>query len=343
MTISRCTLAIGTLAITAAAAMAGCGGGPAATPTTTSASPNTAAVQAAVHMPSWFREAPASIAKGVYVGEQLAHSVFGYFPRNDRENNGPACTLSPGASPVDLASDRQGNVIVAEQGGFYGVEVYSGASMCGASLGTSSDDSFPQSAASRDAATGLIYIANLEGPQGQHGTVSVCTLAAGCTGTLSTPVLFGESSITVDAHGNVYVSGDVTPSGTAALVVFKHGTGAGHVITAYENASPGALDVDRDGNLTAIDPYVRGVGQLYVYSGCPDHCLAHGPWFLKGLSQSGKVTRKGDHYYAADYANGTIDVYAYKGTDGIKYAYSISKGLSQDQQVSGVAVTPSTP
>lgn len=233
-------------------------------------------------------------------------------------------------------------MIVPLPGGL-GVEVYSGASMCGPSLGMIGDTSQPISAASLNAATGTIYVANEEGEQGQRGTVSVCTLAAGCTATLSTPVLDTEASIAEDAKGNVYLSGDVTPYGTGALVMFKQGQGVGHVITGYVNASGGALDFDRSGNLIAIDPYVRGVGQVYVYSGCPDNCAARGPWFLQGLSSSAKVNVKGNHLYVADYANGTVDVYRYRGVGGIQYAYSSSTGLTQNMQVSGVAVTPATP
>ena len=58
----------------------------------------------------------------------------------------------PGSYVQDIDSDRVGNVIVPLPGGL-GVEVYSGASMCGPSLGMIGDTSEPISAASLDAAT----------------------------------------------------------------------------------------------------------------------------------------------------------------------------------------------
>jgi hypothetical protein len=289
----------------------------------------------------WYREAPAIVKKGVYVAEYYTNDILGY-GWNTRGNPPPICSL-PAAYVVDVATDASGNLIDLD-GGSRTVTVFRGPAMCGSELGSFSDAAGqPADAATRDAATSTIYVANLQATGKPYGDVSVCALSSGCGAVLSNPAIRGQLfSVAEDARGNVYASGYANPSvsgygGGSALVVWKRGAGKGATIAAYRNKTPGGLEFDKHGNLIALDTFASS---LWIYNGCPRRCSAHGPFALKGRSVYGKLDAKNDVFEAADFEHGQVDVYRYAGTSGITYLYSFNDGMTPSGDVEGVAIDP---
>ncbi len=289
--------------------------------------------------PSWYRPAPAAVKKGVYVAEYYTNTVLGY-DWQTRRDGPPICSI-PAAYVVNVATDPGGDLIDPD-GGSRTVTVYKGRGMCGPSLGSFADaDGQPSDAVTTNAAHATIFVANLLAAGRNNGNVSVCALATGCTGVLTNAAIGGELfSVAEDANGNVYASGYTRPSSGAALVYWKGGAGAGSAIGAYRNTSPGGLEVDRHGNLLALDTFAGGTGALWVYTGCPSGCTGHGPFALRGESVFGKVDAKEDVFEAADFEYGQINVYRYAGTRGITYLYSYGDGLSPSGDVEGIALDP---
>lgn len=330
------------------AAMAACSGGPAAQPIGTERTVATSPVPPPAFRfgamlrprPAWYRQAPAAIRRGVYIAEYYDDIIRGY-DWQTRKNLPPICDL-PGSYVINVATDSHGNLIDPD-GGTRSVIVYKGPQMCGKPIGGFADaDGQPSDAATSDAASGTIYVGNILATGQPYGDVSICTLAAGCTGKLADPAIGGPLfAVALDANANVYASGYATaPSGGAALVVWKNGKTRGKVIGGYRNAFPGGLDVDKNGNILAVDTFAGGEGALWVYSGCPDACVASGPFPLKGESVFGRVDSKGNVYEAADFEYGQVDVYAYHGTSGITYAYSYNDGMIGGDLVEGIALDP---
>lgn len=291
--------------------------------------------------PAWYRAAPAAVKKGVYVAEYYTNAILGY-DWNTRENLPPICSL-PASFVVDVATDASGDLIDPD-GGSKTVTVFRGPAMCGRTLGSFADTAGqPADAATHDAATSTIYVANLQATNEPYGSVSVCTLAGGCAGVLSNPAIRGQLfSVAEDARGNVYASGYANPSasgygGGAALIVWKRGAGTGTAIAAYRNRTPGGLELDEHGNLLALDTFAHS---LWIYAGCPKRCKAHGPFALQGRSVYGKLDAKNGLFEAADFEYGQVDVYRYDGTSGITYLYSFNDGMSPSGDVEGIAIDP---
>lgn len=289
----------------------------------------------------WYRAAPAAIKKGVYVAEYFTNAILGY-DWNTRADLPPICSL-PAAYVVDVATDAAGNLIDPD-GGSKTVTVFRGPAMCGNKLGSFADAAGqPADAATRNAAASTIYVANLQATGEAYGDVSVCTLASGCSAVLSAPAIRGQLfSVAEDAHGNVYASGYANPSvsgygGGSALVWWKRGAGRSAPIAAYRNRTPGGIAFDARGNLLALDTFASS---LWIYTGCPKRCSAHGPFALKGRSVYGKVDAKNDLFEAADFEYGQVDVYRYAGTRGVTYLYSFNDGMSPSGDVEGIAIDP---
>jgi hypothetical protein len=324
-------------AFAAAALLAACANG-----ATFGIAPPTAEGAPAAHpRPSWYREAPAAIRRGAYVAEYYTNDILGY-AADARKNLPPVCSL-PAAYVVDVEVDPAGN-LVDPDGGSRTVSVFRGPQMCGPQLGSFPDrDGQPSDAATLDAVAHPIYVANLQAEGQSYGNVSVCTLSGGCTRVLSSGAIRGQLfAVAEDAAGNVYASGYPTPSVSgpgsgAALVWWKAGKGKGASIAAYRNTTPGGLDVDRQGRLLALDTFGHA---LWVYTGCPAACVAHGPFALQGESVFGKVNAQGDVFQAADSEYGQIDVYRYAGVNGVRYLYSYDDGMSPSGDVEGIALDP---
>ena len=351
--------------------LAGCSGG--SSTTGSSPVPNNMAAQSSKHVfnqfrapiplekppirvgawarPSWYREAPdAEVTRGIYVSQFFGTDVLGYKPKANKANVPPICS-EYATSVNDVATDSKANLIVPD-GGAAQVEVYQGPNLCGPAASPASfpdSDGQPSGATTKNALTDTIYVANILFASQTYGGVSVCTLAGGCTSTLSNPAVNDYAySVKLDKAGNLYFAGRVlvaTSQYSAALILFKNGQGAGEVVPGYVNAYPGGLDMDNQGNLLAIDAHANGVGALYIYTGCPDNCTANGPWPLQAESVFGKLNRQNDRYYVGDFINGTVDVYKYTGPKGgISYLYSFNNSLTVSGDVHGIALNrPSSP
>lgn len=294
--------------------------------------------QTQARRPAWYRPAPFQINNVVYVASYYNQTpVYGYDYWKTHDNLPPVCSV-PGDYVVDVATDPGGDLIVPE-GGTRTVRVYRGPGACGAKLGAFPDkDGQPSDAASWNAKTGTIYVANILAAGQKYGDVSVCSLESGCTAVLKHGAIGGQLfGVAADKAGNVYATGRATASGTGAVfIVWKNGGGKAIRISAYRNTSPGGLEIDPAGNILALDAFAPA---LWIYTGCPDSCAAHGPFALKGQSVYGRVNASGTAFEVADFEYGQIDVYKYAGTKGITYLYSYGAG-SGGADLEGIAIDP---
>ncbi len=281
------------------------------------------------------RQAPLSAIRGIYASEYYGSSILGY-PHKNRPNGPPTCSVSPASYVHDVAVDGQGNLIDPD-GGTHTIIVYSGASMCGPLLGTIADPyGQPSDAASANAATGTIAVANVFDNSDAAGSISLCTMSGGCTSNLTNPNMYKVAGVAMDKKGNCWASA-LNESSGATLTYFAGCTGAGVAATGFENSSYGGLDIDRKGNLVSIDIYASA---LYVYSGCNPACtLVGGPFPLEGESAFGHVGHENLRFTAGDFANGQVDIYCYSAT-GLYYMYSFNNGLSASLSVEGAAYIP---
>jgi hypothetical protein len=304
----------------ASAMVAGCGGWQAPTGAPGATPQNLAAATTAVHgIP-----APAAVRRGIYVGLDTANTnttVLGYAP-NNRANNGPTCTEKVGATPGNIAVDDAGNLMVTTESSGT-VLIYRGPGMCGPLLGTLETSAFSVDVASVDAVNGKVIVGNLQtiNPSG-FGNVEVCTLSGGCATSLTNPNIAGVFGVAVAHNGDCWASAGSFNSG-AILVYFKGCSGLGQDATGFKNLSAAGLDIDRDGNLVAID-----VDQFWVYRGCNPKCtLVGGPFGSVGYTMFGHLNRRSTQFVAGDYQYDQIDVYAYSPRR-MTYEYSFNDGLS---------------
>jgi len=282
------------------------------------------------------RPVPAGAGQGgIYAGEFLGTSVFGY-QRKNTGNNPPECSIG-GVSYVNgLAVDGVGN-LVEPDGGTRSVNIWQGPGMCGALAGNIADPyGQPSDASSPDAVNGTIAVGNIFDNSSASGSVSLCTLAGGCTANLTNAVMYKVAGVAMDNSGNCWASAEDVSAG-AHMVYFAGCAGGGQEVTGFMNTDYGGLDIDNKGNIVSFD---KTAAQVWVYHGCdPDCTLVGGPFPMQGISVFGHLNRQSMTLAAADQENGTIDVYQYSPT-AITYWYSISNGLGASYTVNGVAQNP---
>jgi hypothetical protein len=284
------------------------------------------------------RIAPATPKDGIYVSQFDASSVYGYAGTNKRDAP-PICGETSGDFVADVATDSKGDLIVPSQQGET-IYVYQGPRMCGPTAATLHDPyGLPVDVASASALTGEIAVANIEddGPISNPppGSITLCTVASGCTKNLTNPQMNRVGGVALDKRGDCWASA-TNASGSPTLTYFAHCGGKGRAVTGYQNSGYGGLELDKKGNLLALD--FNGA-QLYVYSGCKAACaLVAGPFALQGESFYGKLNRDGTTFAAADYQNGKVDIYKYDATS-LTYEFSFNQDLSQSSDVEGVAFT----
>lgn len=290
--------------------------------------------------PSFPRSAPHAAAKGgIYVSEFDGSSVYGYAGTNQR-NAPPICGETSGDFVADVATDRNGDLIAPSQQGET-INIYSGPRMCGPTAATLHDPyGLPVDAASANALTQKIAVANIEGDgpisNPPAGGITICTIARGCTRNLTNPAMFRVAGVALDKRGDCWASATDANS-DPTLTYFAHCSGKGRAATGFQNSNYGGLEVDKNGNLLALD---SNAGRLLVYSGCRPACkLVAGPFALQGLSIYGKLDAKGTTFAAADYQDGQIDLYKYS-TSALTYEFSFSQDLSRGASVEGVAFSP---
>lgn len=278
---------------------------------------------------------------GLYVSEFDSSDIYGYMTPNS-SNSPPTCMVSPASYVNDVATDDGGNLIDPD-GGTHSIILYGGPKLCGSQIGTINDPyGIPSDASSFNAKHKTIAVGNIYDGISYFnpapGSVSVCTMSGGCTSNLTNPNMFEVFGVVMDSSGNCWAS-SYDNSHTPWLTYFAGCSGAGVTANGYVNASPGGLDMDKNGNILALDAFS---GALYVYSGCnPDCTLVNGPQTLQGQAIFGHLDRSSMDFATADFQYGQIDVYQYKASTGkIKYVYSFNNGLNASDLVEGAAFSP---
>ncbi len=299
------------------------------------------------------RKAPAAAMRGIYMSEFSGSSVLVYAKKNSA-NDLPICSESPANLVQGIATDTGGNLIQPD-GGTNTVIVYTGPSMCGPPAGTNSDPyGDPIDAASINAMTGSIAVANEFDIGSNPGSISVCSLGTGCTANLTSPAMSRVVGVAMAPNGDCWADAENNGSKIATLTYFAGCTGAGVQATGFVNPYYGGLDIDNHGNLVTISLFTPGsstISQMYVYSGCNPACtLVGGPFALTpGGSKTGGVLwghlgRQNERFIAADYVLGQADIFAYAGHGtGLSYLYSFNNGLSASLTVLGAAYNPRSP
>jgi hypothetical protein len=314
------------LALIAVMALAGCAAGGSPPLGSAGAVPQPAIVSAASRA-------------GLYVAQYHQTNIYGYAGVNKRDAP-PVCGESGVESVVDVAADPEGDLIVPN-GNPHLVFVYKGPKMCGTPQIRILDPyGQPVDAASANATTGVIAVANVydDGPitNPPPGSISLCDVAHDCTVNLTNPHMHEVAAVALDEAGDCWASAK-DASGTATLVYFAHCAGKGRLASGYQNSGYGGLQVDKSGNLLAVD---SSANALDVYSGCKPACKrVAGPFALQGATVYGKLDSRGKTFAAADSASGRIDVYKYAVTS-LTYEFSFDQDLSRGSEVEGVAFTP---
>jgi len=312
----------------------GAGVSPPESPIATVSSPTTLAQYRGSN---WAPNVGVAARRGAYVlswsdPSGNAGAVLGY-RGSEKDNRGPVCNI-PVLNVSSISTDPRGNLMTID-GNDATVIVYGGTALCGQMLGSVTDGlGTPVDAASLDAAHGRIYLAQPNGEYHRHGSVAVCTLSGGCTSKLRADALRGNLfDVTVDANGGVYAVGYTTVHDHhTTMVYWANGAGPGVQITAYKNTYTGGLNIDSSGNIIALD-----YTDVWIYSGCPAACVAHGPFPLMSPSGRASLDVRNNTYEVSNFSFGRVDVYAYNGTAGITYEYSYDRGMST---VVGVAIDP---
>lgn len=294
--------------------------------------------------------APATAANGIYVAEFTNTSMFGYSNRKLVERKGPLCTVPWQVStPQDIAVDSKGFLIEPDAWivGYHShspIYIGAGPDMCGSLAYTVNDyDGFALDASSRNVSTGVIAVANEYGGGFCNsglcpGSISVCTVSAGCTANLTNSAMFRVVGVALARNGDCWASAD-NAIGTATLTYFKGCAGPGQQATSYQNPGYGGMDIDKAGNLVTISySLTTKSSSMSVYSGCNPKCkLVGGPFNLKGATVYGHLNAYSTKFAAADPQYNQVDIYSYTPT-ALTYKYSFNKGLSND--VEGAAFNP---
>lgn len=302
------------LALAALLLLAGCGGG---------GMPATADAASSLVHPAWWREAPATVRAGVYVGQANGSSdgiVFRYRAA-ERRNQAPACSIaSQNFSQSQIAADAAGN-LYSPNVATGAVDVYGPA--CGNLIASVAD---PYGAP-------LDVAAHASGFYAAGGTtVAACTLN-GCSSALTDPSIFQLETVAVDSHGNVWASYYGQSSGPS-LIVWPGGVMPGRVVTGYVNQNtPGGLLFDRQDRLISVQTLFTHV-YTYRCSAAKATCRNTAIFSLQAASLFGALNARNTNFQATDYANDSVDVYAYPG---FTYEYSYNRGLLPGYSVQGIA------
>ncbi|HLY02086.1 MAG TPA: hypothetical protein VKR56_06265 [Candidatus Cybelea sp.] len=277
-------------------------------------------------------------SSGLYVSEFDASDVYGY-PAANKGNKGPTCMV-PNVSYVNgIGVDGAGNLMAPDGGASY-LLLYKGPGMCGKSFGEIADTyGQPSDAASTNAATGKIALANIFDTGKTPGSLSICTNKGGCTTNLTNSKIYEAGGVAMSTKGDCWLSASGVESGgtSPSLMYFKGCAGKGAAATGFKNTGYGNLDIDSKGNIVSTDSVAE---TIYVYSGCATACkVVSGPFKMHGQSFFGKLNSTSTAYAMADIANGAVDVYTYSPTK-IKYSYSFTKGLAASLVPIGTAYNP---
>ncbi len=282
------------------------------------------------------RAAKAISSSGIYVSQFYGSEILGYRSSN-KQRRPPLCNVRAGMYVNDVAVDGAGNLIDPD-GASRNVVVYQGPEMCGKRLGAFHDPyGQPSDVASQDAANGKIAVGNIRDHGSSAGSLSICTLRAGCTSNLTNPQLNAAGGVAMSNGGDCWVDAMRTPAGGAALIYFKGCAGQGQAARGFNSKSYGGIDIDNQGNLVIVEQAASAVS---IYSGCNPRCTrVGGPFRLKNRSFFGKLNAANTDFVAVDQTDGAVDFYSYT-TKAIKFEYSFKRGLKIDLAPQGIAQNP---
>ena len=275
--------------------------------------------------PDWWRDAPDTARVGVYVAQANGSDegvVFGY-PAQNKSNNASECSIiGQSFEETQIAADASGNLYLPNvaKGG---VNVY--APRCGNLLHAVADPNGSDLSVAVDGAT--FYAAG-----GTH--VSICSMS-GCSGVLTDGSILQLESTAVDHSGNVWAS-YYNLSGRPSLIVWVDASMPGRPVNGYVNQNtPGGLIFDRHGTLISVQSRFT---KVYVYrcNAGTASCINEGILPLHGATIFGTLNSKNTQFQATDYANASVDVYAYPS---FRYKYSYNNGLKQGDSVEGIVET----
>lgn len=296
-------------------------------------------------MPLFGRAAPATAMRGIYVSEVAGTSILGY-KKGQRPNNPAICSTPFSVGSVNnIAVDGAGNLIDPD-GAAGAIIIGQGPNMCGPMAATIADPfGQPVDASSANALTGKIAVANTFDNGSTPGSISVCSVSAGCKQNLTNPAMDGVAGVAMDNTGNCWADA-INSSVQATLTYFAGCTGSGVRTTGFTNVGPGGIDIDASGNLVTID--VRGgsggTGAVDVYSGCKRACKLLSSTPLIAPAIYGHLNSLHNNKLAvADFGNSQIDIYRYSPAGGVTYLYSFNNGLSASLFVEGVAYNKRSP
>jgi len=282
------------------------------------------------------RPAKAIPSNGIYISQFYGSEILGY-PSSNKLHRLPLCNVRAGMYVNDVAVDGQGNLIVPG-GASKDIVVYKGPKMCGKRLGAFHDPyGQPSDVASQDAANGKIAVGNIRDHGSSAGSLSICTLRAGCTSNLTNPKLNAAGGVAMSNGGDCWVDAMRHPAGGAALIYFKACAGRGQVAGGFKSKSYGGIDIDNQDNLVIVDQAASAVS---VYSGCNPRCTrVGGPYRIKAKSFFGKLNATNTDFVAVDQTDGAVDFYSYS-TKAIKFEYSFRRGLKINLAPQGIAQNP---
>jgi hypothetical protein len=277
------------------------------------------------------------ISRGIYVDVQTGTSSSEIVGLRSANGQRPRqfCKVN-GIDYADrIAVDGQGR-LMAPDSLAYRVLVFNGPSMCATQLASLADPfGQPIDAASNDAATGTIAVANIFDGRGP-GSISVCTLAAGCTLNLTNPNMEEVVGVAMAPNGDCWAS--AVRATTPTLTYFQGCAGAGEAATQYRNTSYGGLDIDAQGDLVSVS-YNTYRSKIYVYQGCNPRCsLIGGPFTVKHRTMTAHLNEESSLLLVADYQRAVVDLYRYR-PNKLTFQYSFSSGVSGGT-ISGVAFNP---
>ena len=153
--------------------------------------------------------------------------------------------------------------------------------------------------------------------------IAVCKArpAPACSKLLQSPYFYIPFSVTANSSG-VYAVVQSQSGGFPFLVYWAAGEQIGTILGGFANFGAGGIYFDGFGDLLALDP---AQSALYVYTGCPAACTAHGPFHTASPSCQpwyGSLNRDDSRFMVACLGDGEIEVYQYNGIDGLTYLYS---------------------
>jgi hypothetical protein len=286
----------------------------------------------------------------LYVSSWGSGEIFGYSSNRighaDKKNNAPACTFTVNRGLEDIAADGKGNLIVptatrsSDQINIYAPD-------CGALVGSIADPYGAPYDAAENARGTIAAVTNST----YTGNVAVCTLKSGCTSDLTLPTNYSGQNlgfaVTINHAGDCWaqVVYETYSGNVNGLAYFKGCSGTGQVATGFENPDKGGLDVDKSGNILALNSNLSGkqpTSQLYVYKGCNPTCTVVGGPFALHSSEGefyGHLDKAGSTLATMDFFTPEIDIYHYTPTK-VTYLYSITNDMSSCGDCTGAAYAP---